>query len=64
MAPLNKLLIADPSGTPMIARVVDHVLASHARPVIVVTGHQRERVEEALGAAAAEWGRRLAILAP
>jgi molybdenum cofactor cytidylyltransferase len=50
MAPLNKLLIADPSGTPMIARVVDHVLASHARPVIVVTGHQRERVEEALSA--------------
>jgi molybdenum cofactor cytidylyltransferase len=50
MAPLNKLLIADPSGTPMIARVVDHVLGSHARPVIVVTGHQRERVEEALSA--------------
>ena len=48
MAPLNKLLVADSSGTPMIARVVDEVLASHARPVIVVTGHERERVEEAL----------------
>jgi molybdenum cofactor cytidylyltransferase len=48
MAPLNKLLVADAAGTPMIARVVDQVLASHARPVIVVTGHERERVEEAL----------------
>ncbi|MCS6930702.1 MAG: molybdopterin-binding/glycosyltransferase family 2 protein [Acetobacteraceae bacterium] len=48
MAPLNKLLVADSSGRPMIARVVDEVLASHARPVIVVTGHERERVEEAL----------------
>ncbi|GGG25927.1 4-diphosphocytidyl-2C-methyl-D-erythritol kinase [Caldovatus sediminis] len=48
MAPLNKLLVTDPRGTPMIARVVDNVLASHARPVIVVTGHERERIEEAL----------------
>jgi molybdenum cofactor cytidylyltransferase len=48
MAPLNKLLIADSSGKPMIARVVDEVLASHARPVIVVIGHERDRVEEAL----------------
>ncbi len=28
--------------------VADAALASHARPVIVVTGHQRERVEAAL----------------
>jgi molybdenum cofactor cytidylyltransferase len=48
MAPLNKLLVLDAAGKPMIARVVDEVLASHARPVIVVTGHDRERVEEAL----------------
>jgi molybdenum cofactor cytidylyltransferase len=48
MAPLNKLLVADARGVPMIARVVDHALASRARPVIVVTGHERERVEEAL----------------
>ncbi len=48
MAPLNKLLVTDQRGVPMIARVVDNVLASRARPVIVVTGHERERVEEAL----------------
>ncbi|BDG72511.1 NTP transferase domain-containing protein [Roseomonas fluvialis] len=48
MAPLNKLLVADAQGTPMVARVVDNVIASHARPIIVVTGHERDRVEEAL----------------
>jgi molybdenum cofactor cytidylyltransferase len=32
----------------MVARVVDNVLGSHARPVVVVTGHERERVEAAL----------------
>jgi molybdenum cofactor cytidylyltransferase len=48
MAPLNKLLVADSQGTAMVARVVDNALASHARPVIVVTGHERDRVEEAL----------------
>jgi molybdenum cofactor cytidylyltransferase len=48
MAPLNKLLVPDARGVPMIARVVDNALASHARPVIVVTGHERERVEEVL----------------
>jgi molybdenum cofactor cytidylyltransferase len=48
MAPLNKLLVADQRGLPMIARVVDNVLASRARPVIVVTGHERDRVEAAL----------------
>jgi molybdenum cofactor cytidylyltransferase len=48
MAPLNKLLVTDAKGVPIIARVVDNVLASHARPVIVVTGHERERIEEAL----------------
>jgi len=48
MAPLNKLLLADASGRAMVARVVDQVLASRARPVLVVTGHQAEAVEAAL----------------
>ncbi len=43
----NKLL-AEISGKPLIRMVVEQALASHARPVIVVTGHQRERVEAAL----------------
>ena len=43
MAPHNKLLIADRTGKPMIARVVDNVLASRARPILVVTGHHGER---------------------
>ncbi len=48
MAPHNKLLLEDRSGRTMIARVVDNVLSSHARPVIVVTGHQAEAVQGAL----------------
>jgi molybdenum cofactor cytidylyltransferase len=44
----NKLL-AEINGKPLIRIVVEQALASHARPVIVVTGHQRERVEAALG---------------
>nr|WP_255568760.1 molybdopterin-binding/glycosyltransferase family 2 protein [Neoroseomonas alba] len=48
MAPLNKLLVADTSGLPMVARVVDNVLASQARPIVVVTGHESDRVHEAL----------------
>ncbi|MCW8085121.1 molybdopterin-binding/glycosyltransferase family 2 protein [Sabulicella glaciei] len=48
MAPRNKLLEPDGSGTPMVVRVVDQVVASGLRPVIVVTGHERARVEEAL----------------
>ena len=48
MAPRNKLLEADARGVPMVARVVDAVLDSGLRPVIVVTGHERERVEAAL----------------
>jgi molybdenum cofactor cytidylyltransferase len=49
MAPLNKLLLADRAGKPMVARVVDNVLSSKARPVVVVTGHQAEQVAHALG---------------
>ena len=48
MAPHNKLLLADRTGKPMIARVVDNVLSSHARPILVVTGHQSEQVQAAL----------------
>ncbi|HEX3939167.1 MAG TPA: molybdopterin-binding/glycosyltransferase family 2 protein [Xanthobacteraceae bacterium] len=43
----NKLL-AEIGGRPLIRIVVEQALASRARPVIVVTGHQRERVEAAL----------------
>ena len=43
----NKLL-AEIGGRPLIRIVVDAALASRARPVIVVTGHQRERVEAVL----------------
>jgi molybdenum cofactor cytidylyltransferase len=49
MAPHNKLLVADRTGKPMIARVVDNVLSSNARPVLVVTGHQSEQVQHVLG---------------
>ncbi len=49
MAPHNKLLITDKTGKPMIARVVDNVLSSKARPVLVVTGHQADQVQHALG---------------
>ena len=44
----NKLL-AEIGGRPLVRIVVEQVLASRARPVLVVTGHQRERVEAALG---------------
>lgn len=43
----NKLL-ADVGGQPLVARTVDAVLTSQARPVVVVTGHQAEGVSAAL----------------
>ncbi len=49
MAPHNKLLVADRTGKSMIARVVDNVLSSNARPILVVTGHQAEQIQHALG---------------
>jgi molybdenum cofactor cytidylyltransferase len=49
MAPHNKLLVQDKTGKTMIARVVDNVLSSNARPILVVTGHQAEQVEQAVG---------------
>ena len=36
-------------GVPLVARVVDTALEAGATPVVVVTGHQREAVEGALG---------------
>ena len=48
MAPHNKLLVADRTGKTMIARVVDNVLSSRARPVLVVLGHMAEEIERAL----------------
>lgn len=47
MGARNKLL-AEVGGAPMIARTVDAVLATRARPVIVVTGHEAEKVRSAL----------------
>jgi molybdenum cofactor cytidylyltransferase len=49
MAPHNKLLVTDRTGKAMISRVVDNVLSSNARPILVVTGHQAEQVQHALG---------------
>jgi molybdenum cofactor cytidylyltransferase len=43
----NKLL-AEIGGRPLVRIAAEEALASRARPVIVVTGHQRERVEAAL----------------
>jgi molybdenum cofactor cytidylyltransferase len=43
----NKLLETI-GGRPLVRIVAEAALASKARPVIVVTGHQRERVEGAL----------------
>jgi len=43
----NKLL-AEIGGRPLVRIAAEEALASRARPVIVVTGHQREKVEAAL----------------
>jgi molybdenum cofactor cytidylyltransferase len=48
MAPRHKLLVEGPDGRPMVARGVDHILASPARPVIVVTGHRDAEIRTAL----------------
>ena len=48
MAPHNKLLVTDKSGKTMIARVVDNVLSSKARPILIVTGHMHEQIEQVL----------------
>jgi molybdenum cofactor cytidylyltransferase len=47
MGAVNKL-IADIGGKPLVRLAVEQALASKASPVIVVTGHERARVEAAL----------------
>ncbi len=47
MGPRNKLT-EDVGGEPMLRRVVQATLASRARPVLVVTGHQQAEVSAAL----------------
>jgi len=47
MGAINKL-IAEIGGKPLVRIAAEQALASHAGPVIVVTGHERERVEAAL----------------
>ena len=47
MGPDNKLL-AEVAGKPMVVRAVEAAGASQAEPVIVITGHERDRVEAAL----------------
>ena len=49
MAPHNKLLLADQTGKPMIARVVDNVLSSRPGRSLVVTGHRGADIRAALG---------------
>jgi molybdenum cofactor cytidylyltransferase len=47
MAPANKLL-TEIDGRKMVERAVDAALASQARPVVVVTGHDAARVRDTL----------------
>ncbi len=50
MGSSNKLM-ADIGGQPMVARVAAAVAASSAEPAVLVTGHERDRVVRAVGAA-------------
>jgi molybdenum cofactor cytidylyltransferase len=47
MGAVNKM-IAEIGGKPLVRIAAEQALASKASPVIVVTGHQRDRVEAAL----------------
>jgi molybdenum cofactor cytidylyltransferase len=47
MGAVNKL-IAEIGGKPLVRIAAEQALASRAKPVIVVTGHERERVEKAI----------------
>ena len=44
----NKLL-AEIDGRPMVTRVAQRLLSSHARPIVAVLGNQADRVDAALG---------------
>ena len=50
MGPVNKLLVPL-GGRAMVRAVVDALAGSSVRPVVVVTGHEAVRVEEALAGA-------------
>lgn len=54
MGERNKLLEAV-DGEPMLTRVVDALLASSADPVVVVTGHEAERVKSCLQDRPVRW---------
>jgi molybdenum cofactor cytidylyltransferase len=47
MGSVNKML-AEIGGKPLVRIAAEQAVASHAHPVIVVTGHEREKVEGAL----------------
>ena len=47
MGAVNKML-AEIGGKPLVRIAVEQALASRAKPVIVVTGHERDKVEQAL----------------
>lgn len=47
MGGTNKL-VAEIGGKPLVRIATEQAVASRAQPVIVVTGHQRERIEKAL----------------
>ncbi|MEE8173052.1 MAG: molybdopterin-binding/glycosyltransferase family 2 protein [Alphaproteobacteria bacterium] len=53
MGGINKLLI-EVDGVAMVARAADAAIESGADPVIVVTGHEREKVEAVLAGRAVE----------
>jgi len=44
----NKL-VAEIGGRPMVARVAQRLLSSHARPIVAVLGNQADAVDAALG---------------
>lgn len=44
----NNKLLAEIDGIAMVRRTAENILASRARPVIAVTGHERERTQEVL----------------
>ncbi|MDI1345806.1 MAG: molybdopterin-binding/glycosyltransferase family 2 protein [Pseudolabrys sp.] len=47
MGAVNKML-AEIGGKPLVRIATEQALASRAKPVIVVTGHERDKVEQAL----------------
>ena len=47
MGAINKML-AEIGGKPLVRIAAEQAVASRAQPVIVVTGHEREKVEAAL----------------